>query len=667
MSSRGGSGSRSNRPRAGSHLYMASFADPSGSHPPWFADSEQRNAFFLADWQGTGGLTEYLNNYNRWPDPAPLPNYVPPPIGTRWDNEPIPPMLAFTENAVAYATELDRMEGDDRVANFHSTGVHVDASARYVNWLDDEGRKRGSLDFMLRQGMHSLGLLPLCSKAFSDAQARSRWLYKPRHVPEEPTDKQEPMDVDVPATQEDDDEDDVPVGSRRRARQIVTEDEEEDDEDARPSKRHRYSESVDGRRSKARRDSEQSDEEQEMIAVETGARQEDSRRSSRTAQDDDKEEDRGQDSPRRKLRHHQDFSAPPAASIPHLDLTQLGKSAKPSRLRGFNGRVIPSLAVSRTRRTPFTRNDDEGMLLVFIPDSEEDMPAPRQASHGTALKRFNLHISAPPRRRNLPDLLQACRSDARVSQQTVSGSDVGSSTSTRDPSPGASSIRATSATPSSALPDFDQKMGDDTDVHGGKGALQGSEQDAFAQETQTSANSRLSNGSDTPGFDWPDFLADRAKKDETPPAKKTHSSRGRTRSPTKTTPARGKAVRTKTARSRGTAVQTQSSSRLSLPWLDALFSQKALTLLRADLFAHHGPTPSFTWLDAVLPHLSSLPQTPSPETVSYLRNLIPNASHLKETLTTMGYTISHRNPDNTIDDIYGALAAHVTYWIRNII
>ncbi len=189
-----------------------------GSHPPWFADSQQRNAFFLADWQSTGGLTEYLNSYHRWPDPAPLPNYIPAPIGTRWDNEPIPPMLAFTENAVAYATQLERTEGDDRVANFHSTGVHVDASAGYVNWLDDEGRKRGSLDFMLRQGMHSLGLLPSFFNAFSDEQARSRWLYKPRHVPEDPTDKQEPMHVDAPATQEEDDEDDVQVGPQRRAR-----------------------------------------------------------------------------------------------------------------------------------------------------------------------------------------------------------------------------------------------------------------------------------------------------------------------------------------------------------------------------------------------------------------------------------------------------------------
>ncbi|KAF9017201.1 hypothetical protein BDZ89DRAFT_1140873 [Hymenopellis radicata] len=330
MSSGAGGGRRSNPPRLAGPSYIAAFTDPSSVNGPWAPDIEQYDAALLADLERSGGLAAYMKNYNRWPTPPPLPAYVPPPRITHWHDRPVPHMIAFTENAVAYAKDLERMEGNDIAANFHSTGVHVDASPRYVNWLDDEGRKRGSLDFMLRQ----------------DKQARSRWLYKPRHVPEEPADKQEPMDVDVPPTQEEDDEDDVPVGSRRRARQIVTEDEEEDDEDARPFKRHRYSESVDGRQSKARRDSEQSDEEQEMSAVETAARQEDSRRSSRRAPDDDKKEDQGEDAPRRKLRHHQDFSAPPAASIPHLDLTQLGKSAKTSRRRGFNGRVIPSLAVS---------------------------------------------------------------------------------------------------------------------------------------------------------------------------------------------------------------------------------------------------------------------------------------------------------------------------------
>ncbi len=120
-------------------------------------------------------------------------------------------MLAFTENAVAYATQLEHTEGNNCVANFHSTGVQVDAGAGYVNWLNDEGCKLG---FMLHQGMHSLGLLPSFFKVFSDKQAQSCWLYKPQHIPEDPTDKQEPMDVEVPPTQEEDNEDDVQVGLR---------------------------------------------------------------------------------------------------------------------------------------------------------------------------------------------------------------------------------------------------------------------------------------------------------------------------------------------------------------------------------------------------------------------------------------------------------------------
>ncbi|KAF9020255.1 hypothetical protein BDZ89DRAFT_1043448 [Hymenopellis radicata] len=201
---------------------VASYDDPSDVHPRW---TDKPNRFELeasAILERDGGLEAYIKNYEVSPSPALLPQYVDRPPNARWRNAPIPPMLAFTENAVNQAIELSFDEGGLNLAKtFERTGVHVNASDRYVDWLDTEAARHGSLEFMLPQ--------------------HPDWRYKPTPY----GDEEQPMDIDdtegdaggageesgAGQEEDDDEEEEIIIRPRRRTRgrEVVYEDEREED------------------------------------------------------------------------------------------------------------------------------------------------------------------------------------------------------------------------------------------------------------------------------------------------------------------------------------------------------------------------------------------------------------------------------------------------------
>lgn len=96
-------------------------------------------------------MAQYMREYNRCPSPPALPLYTYQPEDLeRWDAEPLPPGLVFSENAVAITQSIITPDlGNELIRDFHETGVHVNAPESLLSYLDNQFRDTGSWEFML--------------------------------------------------------------------------------------------------------------------------------------------------------------------------------------------------------------------------------------------------------------------------------------------------------------------------------------------------------------------------------------------------------------------------------------------------------------------------------------------------------------------------------------
>lgn len=92
-----------------------------------------------------------MAQYNLFPSPQPLPPYhFRRSDLERWDTEPLPAGLVFTENALAITDRIiTRDAGTQLLEDFHRTGEHVNAPPALLNFLTEQVRATGGWEFML--------------------------------------------------------------------------------------------------------------------------------------------------------------------------------------------------------------------------------------------------------------------------------------------------------------------------------------------------------------------------------------------------------------------------------------------------------------------------------------------------------------------------------------
>lgn len=99
-------------------------------------------------------FAKYMREYNKYPDPPPLPDYYYNRADLqRWDTQPLPRGLVFTENALAITRSIiTPAVGQKLMDDFHRTGEHVNAPDELLTYLDTQRAETGSWEFMQDPG-----------------------------------------------------------------------------------------------------------------------------------------------------------------------------------------------------------------------------------------------------------------------------------------------------------------------------------------------------------------------------------------------------------------------------------------------------------------------------------------------------------------------------------